>query len=152
MNPRFLQLFRAWIPSWRFFETLSEQPVLYYRTSAHAAGELGAWRVGLRRPPRRWDALFQNAEGNLHLACYALLDQLEDDIQTAGARGPEALAAVPASPSYRLVENLVRFLLRERNELPGGGRFQFKVCRLPADGAAGAEAPEDIVVSPVHRI
>lgn len=152
MNRRFLQLFRAWLPSWRFFETLTEQPVLFYRTTASSTGDLGEWRVALVRPARPWDALFLNAEGNLHLACYTLLDQLEEDIQAAGACGPEALEAFPASPSYRLVENLVRFLMRERLELPNGGRFQFKVCRMTASAGPGALAFDEILISPEHRI
>jgi hypothetical protein len=114
-----------------------------------AAGDAeldGEWRLALRRPPRRWYSIALNGEGNLHLACYTLLDQLEEDI---GELQPSQLDAFSQSASYQLVQNLVCYLLRERNELLGGGRYQFKVSRLLARGEG---AFQDILVSPVHRV
>lgn len=146
MNRRVLQLFRAWVPSWRFFETLSEQPVLFYRVGSGAEEPGGEWRVALRRPARRWYSIALNGEGNLHLASYTLLDQLEEDI---GELQPSQLDSFSQSASYQLVQNLICFLLRERNELPGGGHYQFKVSRLLARGEG---AYQDILVSPVHRL
>lgn len=144
MNGRVLQLFRAWIPSWRFFETLSDQPVLFYRFAAADGEEVGEWQQALKRPPRSWYSIAVNGEGNLHLACYTLLDQLEEDL---GELDVSQMDLVPATPSYQLVKNLVCFLLRERNELQRGSRYQFKVSRILA---RDANAVEDILVSPVH--
>lgn len=145
MNRRILQLFRAWLPSWRFFETLSEQPVLFFRTGQEAEDvEAGEWRRALQRPPRTVFSVLLNGEGNLHLACYALLDQLEEDLSELDV---SQIDGVPRLPSYQLVQNLVCFLLREKNELRDGGRYQFKVSRLLAQGA---DKFEDILVSPVH--
>lgn len=149
MRRRFLQLFRAWIPSWRFFETLSEQPVLFYRVAPAEGGDLGAWRVAIQRPRRSWYALALNGEGNLHLACYALLDQLEEDIGEIGEHDATQLDAITQTPSYQLVQNLVCYLLRERNEWHSGCRYQFKIGRMPVDGAG---ACEDMLVSPLHKV
>lgn len=139
---RLLRLFRAWIPSWRFFETLSEQPVLYYR-AAESGKELGEWRQALKRPPRKWYSLLLNGEGNLHLARYALLDQLEDDL---GEIQPGEADEFPHSVSYGLVKNLVCQALRENHEWPASGTYQFKVCRVSAD----TPDAEEILVSPVY--
>jgi hypothetical protein len=152
---RVLQLFRAWIPSWRFFETLIEQPVLFYRIvsaetssgdGSNQANGAGEWQLALRRPPRSLFSVVLNAEGNLHLACYTLLDQLEEDI---GDLNPAQLDSFSQSPSYQLVQNLVCFVLRERHQLSAGTRYQFKVSRQLA-----RETPEfeDILVSPVHSV
>ena len=146
MNRRYFQLFRAWIPSWRFFETLSEQPVLFYRFASKENDEFGEWFPALTRPPRSWYSLALNGKGNLHLACYTLLDQLEDDLSELDAT---QLDSFSQTPSYQLIQNLVCFLLRENNELKSECRYQFKVCRtLTGHTAAG----EEILVSPVYRV
>jgi len=146
MNRRVFQLFRAWIPSWRFFETLSDQAVLYYRI-ADGEGELtNEWRKALARPPRRWYSIVLNGEGNRHLASYALLDQLEEDLGELDSTQLDSLAHLP---SYKLVQNLVCFLMRERNEVRSGTRYQFKVSRMLA---SNADAFEEILVSPVHAV
>lgn len=151
MNRRVFQLFRAWLPSWRFFETLSEQPVLFYRVAASDSADsnskeiAGEWRPALQRPPRRWYSIALNGEGNLHLASYALLDQLEEDISELDS---VQLDACTQMPSYQLVQNLVCYLLRERNELRGGCCYQFKLSRILAHDA---NAFQEILVSLVHR-
>lgn len=150
MDRRVFQLFRAWIPSWRFFETLSAQPVLFFRVTAandaNAEAGAGEWQLALKRPPRSLFSIFLNAEGNLHLACYTLLDQLEEDISELT---PAELEVFPQSPSYQLVQNLVCFLLKERLQLTVGTRYQFKISRsLPSDQPVF----EDILVSPVHTL
>lgn len=146
MNRRVFQLFRAWLPSWRFFETLSEQPVLFYRIANSDSDDIGGeWRPALKRSPRRWYSIALNGEGNLHLACYALLDQLEEDLSELDAIQLEACSHLP---SYQLVQNLICFLLRERNEMRSGCRYQFKISRIPA---RDANAFEEIFVSSIHK-
>lgn len=146
MNRRVFQLFRAWLPSWRFFETLSEQPVLFYR-SANSDNEVlaGEWRPALQRPPRHWYSIALNGEGNLHLACYALLDQLEEDLSDLETVQLDACAKMP---SYQLVQNLVCYLLREKSELRNGCCYQFKLSRIPA---RDANTLDEIFISSVHR-
>ena len=146
MNPRVFQLFRAWIPSWRFFETHSEQPVLFYRFTSNDNNELGEWLPALTRPPRTWYSLALNGRGNLHLACYTLLDQLEDDLSELDAT---QLDSFSITPSYQLIQNLVCFLLRENNELKSESKYQFKVCRTLTDFTA---VGEEILVSPVYKV
>ena len=145
MNRRVFQLFRAWVPSWRFFETHSEQAVLFYRVAA-AGDEMGEWRPALQRPRRSWYSIVLNGEGNLHLACYALLDQLEEDISEFDAA---QLDSFSHTPSYQLIQNLVCCLLLENDKLRSGCKYQFKVSRILS---RGADAFEEILVSPVHRV
>ena len=145
MNHRYLQLFRILIPSWRFFGGLSEQSILFYRVAVEG-GELGAWRNALTRPPRKWYSLFLNAEGNLFLACYALLDQLEDDLSRIAAADSETCTELV---SFQLTRNLVYFLLRERGELRNGYRYQFKISRLLVDGSPSSF--EDCFFSPIYK-
>jgi len=142
---RSLQLFRVLFPSWRFFDGPIEQPVLFYRVAA-GGGEWSAWQVALRRPPRKWHSLFLNGEGNLFLACYTLLDQLEDDLGKMDVPDGEAFER---SASFQLTRNLVCFLLRERGEMRNGCRYQFKVSRMLADGSPPCF--EEILLSPAYE-
>lgn len=144
MNRRIFQLFRAWIPSWRFFETLSDQPVLFYRFATIGNEVSGEWHLALKRPPRALYSVLLNAEGNLHLANYTLLDQLEEDM---GELQRDQIDVLPQLPSYQLVQNLVCFLLRERKE--SASAYQFKVSRMLANDKAEFE---EILVSTVHNI
>ena len=107
---------------------------------------MGEWRLALKRPSRAWYSIALNGEGNLHLACYALLDQLEDDIGELDAAQFDSFSQ---TPSYQLVQNLVCFLLREHNELRSECRYQFKVSRMLS---SGTDAFEEILISPIHRV
>jgi hypothetical protein len=148
---RAVQLLRAFFPSWKFFDDIGDEVLLYLRAGPGSGDHdgdgddaLGPWEPGLPRPARRWTALVLNAEGNFLLACGSLVQQLLDELHGADPAHPERVAE---SVAYELTRNLVRFMLTRRAPLPPGTRYQFKLRLRGVDGAA-----EDVLVSPVYEL
>jgi len=105
MNP---DLWRVFVPTWRFFDRVGPRPRVFVRPAG------GAWQPALAPPPRRWAALIYNPEGNLHHADQNLVERLLHEI-AARDFDPDA---VGHSTSYQI---LVR---RLRAEVP---RAEFKI-------------------------
>ena len=138
---------RVLLPSWRFFDEVAPTLALQARV-AHAAGVFGAWQQlvpALRSAPRPLRALFLDAEGNLRLAHYGLLERLQSDLAELPADDPSAEALV----SYALVLRLVRRALGGRPDTTPGARAQF---RLTASVPGGADGPEVVLCSALHAL
>lgn len=135
-----LQLFRVLFPSWRFFDSAAPTPRLMVRT-AQPGEPLGAYHDALPALPRRWSALFLNAEGNLRLAYHGLLERLVSDLAELDEGDAESARQLL---SYELVVNLARASLRD---VQPADRFQFKVQHV-----RGTAEPEDVLTSAVHPL
>jgi hypothetical protein len=135
-----LRLFRSLIPSWRFFDTIEEAPLVYLRPVS-AAGEEGPWEPLIPAPRRGPLALIYNPQGNLSLALHGALDQLIDELADAGPITPEDAEHLA---SYELLHNLVR-LLR-----PSCGRYQLRLV-MQSFGAHGAVSEEELFVSRIFQ-
>ncbi|MCK6574147.1 hypothetical protein L6V77_23965 [Myxococcota bacterium] len=103
-----VHLFRAFFPSWRFFEDTGPAPRLMHRLVG-PDGTTGPWLDTLPPVSRGPLALLYNPAGNLRLAFGSLVDQLVAELATideaALARGD--LRALDALVPYRLVRRLV---------------------------------------------
>lgn len=136
-----ISLFRALLPSWRFFDRAGDVVHLSYRIMDDQ-GQPGEWLRHPRPPPRPWKALVHNPEGNLFLASQATVDRLADEL-SAFAEDPSRLSQ---TVSYRVVEEMVRFEIR-RTGVPSGRVFQFKL------GVARGENPaDDLLLSTDHEV
>lgn len=127
-------LFRALLPSWRFFEDFDEASTLYLR-HGYESDELGPWSKCLARPRRRiYNALY-NPQANYILAAGSVVQQLLSEVNEL----PEAStsAAVENLVSYQLAKNLVRFHLPSEAKL-----YQFKVSGVS----------EDLLISPIYEV
>jgi hypothetical protein len=124
-------LLRGLFPSWRFFEAISPQPRLSYRSAAPDQAP-GPWLDALPAEPRAASTLLLNARGNLFLACQALVERLDSDLESASGDVTQLV-------SYRLVQTLVA----ERAAGAGRVPFQFRL-------SAYDEAEHEIFVSSVH--
>jgi hypothetical protein len=126
-------LFRALLPSWRFFEDFDEAPALYFR-HGNVKQELSTWSKCLQRPERCFYNAIYSPQANYVLAAGSLVQHLLseiEDLPDTDNRSVEGLV------SYQLVRNLVRF------HLPAESRdYQFKVS-----GVSG-----DLLISPVYEI
>jgi hypothetical protein len=123
-----VHLFRAFFPSWRFFEDVGPAPRLMHRRfEAGPGGAPGPWTDTVPPVPRGPLALLYNPAGNLRLACGSLVDQLVADLdaldEAALARGE--LDALDALVSYRLVRRLVE--QRRASEGEDAGAWQFRL-------------------------
>ena len=118
-------LFRVLLPSWKFFEDLSEVPIIQYRIGPKDE-EIGEWQELIHRPKRGLGSLFLNADGNLCLAKHSLLQQVETDI---GELDPEHTEPFLDSVSFGLTKNLVEFEIQNRGEFRPGLKAQFRLSR-----------------------
>ena len=125
-----LQLFRPLFPSWRFFEDVTEIPIMFYR-AAPAGGEFGEWQPVLKVLKRRWSNLFINPSGNLNLAAHSLLQQLEIEL---GEVPPEQAESFETSVAFELAKNLACYsALEDARRLDKSIRpaqLQFKIGRI----------------------
>ena len=126
-----LQLFKAFVPSWRFFSDIGHVPVLHYRFES--AGEFSNWQTYPSELKRSWLSLFFNPNGNAAHAVQNLLTHLMLETQSS--------EPIDHTVSFQLVKNLIE------NEVPKSHKFQFKL------GARDlvTQMSEDILVSPVYE-
>ena len=143
---RAVALFRALLPSWRFFEDICEIPLLEFRVSRNGE-DWSSWNRCIESPPREIKSLLFNAEGNLRLAYHSLVQQLEADLQEADDNHPELFLN---SVSYLLTKNLV--ISRIRNDADFGEviQFQFKVTNI-MPGVIEKQT-DDILISPICEL
>lgn len=136
LRSRALFLFRAFFPSWRFFEDLGDAPNVFFRLHSEN-NEPGEWQPCLEKIPRRWFHLFFNPDGNRLLACSSAVQLLLADIEEADETDPGALET---TVSYRVIQDLVRYRIRQMMPETPSVLFQFKV--LAGD--------DEVLFSPVY--
>jgi hypothetical protein len=134
-----VNLLRSLFPSWRFFEVPEGQLLLLARAVSEQSTDAP---FGAAIPPARRNLatpLF-SPHGNLQLACHDLVDALVQELaEQPGIRLEQAEQLV----SYRLVQNLVQWQMRERGDAPSA--YQLK---LVSQGVDGQE--QELFVSPVY--
>ena len=156
-------LFRALFPSWRFFEDVTDVPVLFYRIESKSTEgkpndgdsipEFGPWTPGLRQLNRNFGSLLFNPQGNLVHAINSLLQHLEIDV---GETSPERIDSFEETVSFCLVKDFVDYLLQGGKYLDSaeravpGTKYQFKIGRVRQ--GAPVEQFEQFLISKVLRI
>ena len=114
-----LAWFRALIPSWRFFDSPGDEPLLFYRIQA--PGAWGHWQpVFSEYRSRRVLDVFYNPEATMRLALHSLLEKALVELNEAASAEVFANGA-----SYALLKNVVEFRLKEQKQL--ATCFQFRV-------------------------
>ncbi|MCB0344921.1 MAG: hypothetical protein KDD66_07380 [Bdellovibrionales bacterium] len=148
VSSRKVYLFRSLFPSWRFFEDLSELPVLYHRVRK-GTKDFGDWMPSLKPLERKFSSVLLNPGGNRLLAYYGLLQQVENDMQSVEDGAEHKFSN---SVSYLLLERLVReqILLSCSHAEEKNAAFQFKL-RSVLQGES-VESGQDILVSLEHDL
>lgn len=152
-------LFRAFFPSWRFFDDVGQRPALQYRWRFQGQ----EWRDwDSERQPGRPHLLsfIYHPMGNWMLANQSLLLQFLGDL--AALQDNVALSSAEALPwdkvhpltSYGLVQARVEAQLVQRG-VQGAVEYQFRI--LAQDNRQTGQDPsvapwDEILVSPVHRV
>jgi hypothetical protein len=137
-------LLRTLFPSFRFFE--SEEPSLCLLARTRSEGrELSPFAPVLSAARRRPLSLVFNPEGNLALACYALLETLVAELAELG---PTAIGEAEQLVSYRLVQNLAVASLRRRGLQADGVHYELKLLSVAADTGDA----EELFVSPPYPL
>ena len=147
-----IALVRVLIPSWRFFDGISESPLLLARV-ANPDAPFGPWLPVLHPPRRALRDVLWNPRGNLALACNALVEHLVADLadfDESGADFDES-GAIRAEElvSYQLVLNLVRSTLVARSQPSTGIRLQFKLAER---ASTTTSTPGDVMISLEHAL
>ncbi len=141
-------LWRALIPSWRFFDQLETIPHLFLRLSIDGES-FDAWQNCFRKTSpdennRNWKTFFFNANGNLRLAEISLVERLLSEVQDLSADS----SSLSKSVSYRLVEHLVRARALEVQGSTSPVFFQF---RIQVESLKTSHS-EEALVSLVHEV
>lgn len=99
-------LARLLFPSWAFFDTPRELPVLEIRRASTGpdvqAAELDAWMPALQHSPRAWWQLLFNAAGTRDLAAQALVHRMHFELECG--------EFMSGGVTHRLVDHLVVYL------------------------------------------
>lgn len=136
MKPKRLALFRALLPSWKFFDRTDVPHALYFRH--HRGTEpWSEWREALPPRPHGFATLFLNPRGNDRLALASIVEEVLHDAERAA--DPSELES---QVSYRLLVRLAHL-----QSPASDGAVQFKVSYVNDQ----REAFEDALVSKVHR-
>lgn len=107
----FLNLIRALFPQWDFFDKVSYNFELHYRSSSSES-----WKQFLFQQPRpQWGLLF-NAVTNMKLAQTHIVENFVHEVQDLGDRKVENLS------SFKMLQALV-----------GGNNVQFKVMAVSGE-------------------
>lgn len=154
-------LFRAFFPSWRFFDDLADVPQLEFRWS-RLGEELGPWVLAFEKPKFKFSSLVLNPRGNFALANQSLLSQLLSDLSDLqGGDGTmlssdRAQEKIEELTSYRLVKNHVQYqVLRGARELQPKVvqvhyQFRLQTRRIEFNSESATQVFwEEVLISPV---
>lgn len=108
-----LQLLRALLPSWRFFDRVTQAPRLFVRNTG------GEWQPIATPPRRAWSWAF-SPRGNLALADQSAVEHLVADVDELDPSLDHDAPAITGLVSYQLVARIARA------HAPAG-RWQWKV-------------------------
>ncbi len=125
-----MNLFRAFLPSWKFFDVVGHELFVYFR-SGTSSQNLGEWQGFRPTFPRHWIHIFLNAEINAYHYFNNCLQQLMNELNENEA--PETLA------SYQMIENY----LLQKNSIQDF--FQFRIALGPAN-------EDDIFLSAISKV
>lgn len=139
IDDRGTRLWRALLPSWRFFEAPDVSYLLLARTYDEPPDERNATPfipVIRPRPHGAATCLFAPV-GNLVLACHGLVEQL---LQELSEREAFPFDQAEQLTSYKRVQHMVGYFL------PQAKHYQIKVVVEQPDGSPG----EEVFLSPVY--
>jgi hypothetical protein len=154
-NPRILKplsfkQFRVLFPSWRFFESLTPIPKVYYRISFEDQSVSDWQEFYFHEPTRKWHHLFFNPMANLRLTYRVQIEQLLNDVAETHCYSENFHKSLI---SYQIVST---FLKNELHDRYGENcqRFQFKIGVLQFEGATFETLPtwSESIVSPESEV
>ena len=126
-----LSLMRSLFPYWRFFEEVTEVPILYYRIRSDR-GDFGEWHQAFKKLTPQLSTLIFNPDGNLRMACNSLLEYCQQELEVGNNSFRDSV-------SYHLVAELVRSIVKETQAT--GAQFQYRIA-LAYQGSLPEDARE----------
>lgn len=130
-----INLFKAFCPSWKFFDESVDTPVLLYRLVQEEK-----WKICIPHPQKHWYHFLYNPQGNFYLAYHSHIQQLLGDLNHLDDFGTQHFHE---HVSYQICENFVRSLNLSSD-------FQFKISSIELNDQ-GFSILEDILLSPILK-
>lgn len=147
-NKQFLFLLRAFIPTWRFFEDIGDQPLLEARIQ-NQNGETTQWETVIPKGNLKPNHFFWNPENNKLIAYQTTLTHLIFDLN-------ELLENqnIETFSSFLVVKNITRenlliTLAKGFEENGYANKFQFKIS-LKSDFSS-KKSKLDLLISPWYK-
>lgn len=138
-----VNLFRAFFPSWKFFEDVGPVPRLFYKVTMQGQASTD-WLPCWHQQQRKISHLFLNAETNYLLTCGSLLNQLVTELEEID---DAQLDSFTQSVSYQLTQRLVQEHIEQQHHNYKVTQYQFKVsAQLPLNLEF-----QDIFISPEYE-
>lgn len=141
-----LFLFRAWLPSWKFFEESGETLTLFVRWG-DSEEALQDWILAFQPLERKWSAFFINPEVNFRHLNETLLQQLKNEsdqfLQTRD------ISEFENSAPFKITKELAREQIEKMEPLQDKVFFQFKIAGLLPQQEP-TESTDDVIISPLY--
>lgn len=150
LNSPLLKQFRVLFPSWRFFESLTPIPKVYYRISRDGVSFLNWQEFQFNEGPRQWYHLFYNPMANLRLTYRVQIEQFLNDVAELDCYSENFHKSLI---SYQIVSTFLKqeLQLRYRQDLKF---YQFKIGVLEFSEHALSARPHwtESLVSPEYEV
>ncbi len=146
-------IFQTLFPSWKFFEDIGVEPILYVR-QGETQESLGEWKELLAQPKRKHGALFLNARGNLLFSCNSVVEgfiaTLDGD---ENVRGDQKTGEIESTVYYRLTKSVALYFLQEEEPVQSG-YFQFKIGSVDQGSISGntRSKVDEVYTSPICEV
>ncbi len=127
---KWLYLLRTFLPTWRFFEDISDEPSLQFRVFRHH--QWTDWHPVFDPMMRSWPQLCFNPQVNYQLAAGSVVQHLLQEL--------EDKSKIEETAPFQLLQKLVLFEI-VRRRLSGTERFQFKLQDSQAEWMISPEFP-----------
>lgn len=127
---KWLYLLRTFLPTWRFFEDISDEPYLQFRVFRQH--QWTDWNPVFAPLRRSWPQLCFNPQVNYQLAAGSVVQHLLQEL--------EDQSKLKDSAPFQLLQKLVAFEIHRRG-ISNTERFQFKLRDSQADLMISEEFP-----------
>lgn len=141
-SSRWVFLFRAFFPSWKFFDEVGDYPTLWYRTTLDETVD-SEWQAAFPSKNISLSSFLFHPEGNLLWALRSLTHHLTHDLEKTS----EDLT------SYQLVRRAVENQIRRSDSKNFGSpevRFQFKITT--SSSPKNLASDEELLRSPFYPL
>lgn len=147
-----MHLFRAFLPSWKFFDDSDRVPVLQVRIHPDPKGlEKSNWenlmKISSSRP---WWKLFHNPEMNYRLATHSLLQQVCQDVMDFSIE--ESADQFENKPTYQALHHLVQHELQKNMAASSFKKISYQFRILACQPDAQWTIVDDLLVSKNYRL
>jgi hypothetical protein len=140
-----LNFFKAFFPSWKFFDESVNTPVLLIRTQYNET--LSDWQVAYPPPKTKWFHFLLNPQGNFYLAFHSHIQQLLGELTLCDEEETKKFHTLV---TYKTTVNFARFKVLQLTA--EAKYFQFKISNIEYIDNFNFQVLDDILISPITGV